>query len=114
MSPTPGSTGTETWSAAWESALDELELTLEETEHLLQGEHPDPTSTQTGWTPPVLPGPLPAELADRARELLARQQDLLLRTAQAATSARANANFVGRLADTRPSVRSPIYVDVSA
>ncbi len=114
MSPSSGSSGTETWSAAWESALDDLELTLEETEHLLQGGHPDPATTPSGWTPPVLPGPLPAEMADRARELLARQQDLIVRTAQAATSARTNASFVDRLADTRSSHRSPIYVDVSA
>ena len=62
----------------------------------------------------MLPGPLPAELADRARALLARQQDLMLRTAQAATNARTSASFVDRLADTRSSARSPIYVDVSA
>lgn len=105
----------ESWGAAWESALDDLELTLEETEHLLRGGHPaQDTAPQQTWTPPALPGPLPAELADRARELLARQQDLIARASQAATNLRTNASYVDRLADTRTAHRGPIYVDVSA
>ena len=101
----------ESWNAAWESALDDLELALEETEHLLQGGHPPVPSTP--WTPPVLPCPLPAEMAGRARELLGRQQDLILRTTQAAASARTNASYVDRVTDNRAGAR-PIYVDVSA
>lgn len=104
----------ESWRAAWESALDDLELTLEETEHLLRGEHPPPQDGPA-WTPPALPGPLPAELADRARELLARQQDVIARTAQAAHSARTSVKMVDRLTDhTTPSRRTSLYVDVSA
>ena len=101
----------ESWNAAWESALDDLELTLEETEHLLQGGQPpvDPAA----WVPPVMPCPLPAEMVDRARELLGRQQDLILRTTQAAASARTNASYVDRVTDNRAGAR-PIYVDVSA
>ena len=104
----------ESWRAAWESALDDLELTLEETEHLLQGEH-HPVAERATWTPPVMPGPLPAELADRARELLARQQDLIARTTQAAMAVRTSTKMVDRLADhSTPTRRTPIYVDLTA
>lgn len=101
----------ESWNAAWESALDDLELTLEETEHLLQGGHPPATSTP--WTPPVMPCPLPAEMVDRARALLARQQDVTTRAAQAAVSARSSASYVGRVTENRAASR-PVYLDVSA
>jgi hypothetical protein len=104
----------QSWRAAWESALDDLELTLEETEHLLRGGHLDSASPATPWTPPSLPGPLPPEMVARARELLTRQHDMVARTAQAALSARTNASFVDRLTDTRSTGRVPIYVDVSA
>lgn len=104
-----------TWRTAWKSALDDLELTLEETEHLLRGEQPATSPASGPWTPPVLPGPLPAEMAERARELLARQQDLITRTTQAAGSVRANANLVDRITDTATSHRrTAVYVDVSA
>ena len=104
----------ESWNAAWESALDDLELTLEETEHLLRGEHPHPQDGPA-WTPPVLPGPLPPDMADRARELLARQQDVIARTAQAAHSARTSVKMVDRLTDhSTPTRRTSLYVDVSA
>ena len=101
----------ESWNAAWESALDELELTLEETEHLLQGGHPPVAAT--GWTPPAMPCPLPAEMADRARALLARQQDVIVRAARAAATARTGASYVDRVAENRAASR-PIYLDVSA
>ena len=101
----------ESWNAAWESALDDLELTLEETEHLLQGGQPPVDSA--AWVPPVMPCPLPAEMVDRARELLGRQQELILRATQAAASARTNASYVDRVTDNRAGAR-PIYVDVSA
>ena len=101
----------ESWNAAWESALDDLELTLEETEHLLQGGHP-PTAP-AAWTPPVMPCPLPAAMADRARSLLARQQEVIVRAAQAAASARSSASYVDRVAETRAGPR-PLYVDISA
>ena len=85
----------ESWNAAWESALDDLELALEETEHLLQGGQPLSDAVEpAAWVPPVMPCPLPAEMADRARELLGRQQELILRTTQAAASARTNATYV--------------------
>ena len=104
----------ESWRAAWESALDDLELTLEETEHLLRGGQPLTESAEpAAWVPPVMPCPLPAEMVDRARELLGRQQELILRTTQAAASARTNASYVDRVTDNRAAAR-PLYVDVSA
>ena len=104
----------ESWNAAWESALDDLELTLEETEHLLRGGQPLTESAEpAAWVPPVMPCPLPAEMVDRARELLGRQQELILRATQAAASARTNASYVDRVTDNRAAAR-PLYVDVSA
>ena len=66
----------ESWSAAWESALDDLELTLEETEHLLQGEQPlvdQEARSSDGSAPQVeLPRPHERDHSDDARH---QQQD---------------------------------------
>ncbi len=103
------------WDAAWKSALDELELTLVQTERLLAGE--DPATVEVApWTPPQLETPLPAELLERATTLLGRQHNLAQRTAAAMTSTRQGLAYVGRVADASGAKHParPVYLDVRA
>jgi hypothetical protein len=113
------------WTAAWTAALDELELTLEETERLLA---PEQSPGQPGqppgsapaipepWSPPQLAAPLPAELLGRAQSLLARQHELMDRTVSAMTGARQNIALLGKVADVTGVRRSAqsVYLDVRA
>ncbi len=103
------------WDSAWEAALDELELTLAETERLLAGEDPA-TVPVAPWTPPQLDSPLPAEMVARATSLLGRQQNLAERTARAMSDTRHAMAYVARVADasgTRQPAR-PVYLDIRA
>ncbi|MGZ4437610.1 MAG: hypothetical protein ACXVW6_08215 [Nocardioidaceae bacterium] len=102
------------WRDAWSVALDELELTLEQTERLLAGELPAEEAVTT-WVPPLLQAPLPDDLLDRAQALLGRQRVLIERTGSSMTDARRQIGLVDRMAAAggRPAAR-PVYVDLSA
>lgn len=67
---------------AWAGALDELEARLAGLAVPREG------SPVAGWRPPGIDGPIPAELVDRARALLAAQERAAddLRAALADTS----------------------------
>jgi hypothetical protein len=102
------------WGTAWSAALDDLELTLEETERLLSGDTDMPTPAP--WTPPELGGPLPSELLTRAQTLLQRQQQVIARTSDTMTGARKSRALLGKVADVA-GVRRPaqaVYLDVRA
>lgn len=102
------------WDAAWSAALDELELTLEQTERLLAGAEAE--NAPAPWTPPVLEGAMPVHLAARAQSLLARQHDLIRQTAAVAAGTKQQLTLLSKvagIADARTPERS-IYVDVSA
>lgn len=102
------------WDAAWSAALDDLELTLEQTERLLAGDVPEEAPSL--WTPPALHGSMPVHLAGRAQSLLARQQELIRQTAAAAAGTKQQLTLLSKVAglsDARTPERS-IYVDVSA
>lgn len=104
------------WSTAWTAALDDLELTLEQTEQLLRGDHAALPTIAEPWSPPQLAAPLPAELLERAQSLLARQHLLMAQTATAMCGARQNLALVGKVADAA-GVRRPaqaVYLDVRA
>jgi hypothetical protein len=107
-------TGDGTWRDAWVSALDELELTLEQTERLLAGDLPE-EAAGTAWTPPAIEGPLPADMLERARALLGRQRLLVARTQRAITGNRQQRGLVDRMAKAggRATPR-PAYVDLTA
>lgn len=99
------------WDAAWEAALEALELDVTQVEQTLALkeialEPPDP------WRPPAGLGPLPAALADRAQALLERQVEAARRVAEAAALARRHA----RAAQGMRSVGepAPVYVDTPA
>jgi hypothetical protein len=115
-----------TWDAAWAAALDELELTLEETEQLLRATpaeasaaelvvRPDGTAV-AGWVPPQLNAPMPPAMLERAQGLLARQAELIGQTMAAMSSARTNIDLVGRISGTPRTGRTvgAVYLDVRA
>lgn len=101
------------WASAWAAALDELELSLDETERLLNGELPDPGTTAAPWAPPALEGPMPVDLRTRALALHHRQQQLLHATAEAAVALRRQAALTSRMSTAR-SEPSPVYLDITA
>ena len=114
------------WDDAWAAALDELELTLEETEQLLRATPPHPAAADlvvrpdgspvAGWVPPQLNSPMPPAMLERAQGLLARQAELIGVTMAAMSSARTNIDLVGRISSTPRTGRSvgAVYLDVRA
>jgi hypothetical protein len=101
------------WSSAWAAALDELELSLDQTERLLRGEDPDTGTTVAPWAPPALEGPMPVDLRTRALALHHRQQQVMRATAEAATVMRRQAQLTSRMSTAR-SEPSPVYLDITA
>ena len=101
------------WPDAWEQALDELELDVAAAERLLAAAHGAgvmlaPVRT---WRPPVMLGPLPASLEERARTLRDRQLEVARAVSEAAVRSRrqlaATRAVLGTVAERRP-----VYVDV--
>jgi hypothetical protein len=105
-----------TWHTAWVSALDELELTLEETSRLLAGGDVDEVLSAASWSPPALAAPLPADLLVRAEGLLARQQELMGLTVTAMSGNRDNVVQLGKVNAYAGSRRSEpaVYLDLHA
>jgi hypothetical protein len=101
------------WAAAWAAALDDLELSLDETERLLRGEAPLSGTTVPPWTPPDLHGPMPVDLRTRALALHHRQQGLIRATADAALAMRRQRELTARMVTAR-SGPSPLYLDITA
>jgi hypothetical protein len=108
------------WTTAWSAALDELELTLVQTERLLAGNPGDPgddaAAAAVPWSAPELAAPLPPELLERAQLLLARQQQLITATSAAMSGNRRSSAFLGRVTDVTGVRRQghAIYLDVRA
>jgi hypothetical protein len=107
------------WTTAWSAALDDLELTLTQTERLMGTDAEDAAAAaaEVGpWAPPALAAPLPPELLERARQLLARQQQLITTTTVAMSGNRRSSAFLGRVSDVSGSGRQghAVYLDVRA
>ncbi len=100
------------WASAWAAALDDLELSLDETERILRGGAPSGT-TAAPWAPPVLEGPMPGDLRTRALALHHRQQQMIRAAADAAAGARKQLELTSRMSTARPEP-SPVYLDVTA
>jgi hypothetical protein len=103
------------WHEAWGAALDELELTLAQTERLLDGGLVDGRDIPA-WSPPQLPGPIPAQYVVRARTLLGRQQALISETVAATVGIRQKIELLDKLTGSRRGAREerPVYVDLTA
>lgn len=95
----------------WETILDRLELDVLLSERkLTDPDAPDPEP----WSEPHLPGPIPADLVDRARTLLARQQEVRDKLAVAALTVRRHEQLAVRMdLAVTPPARS-VYLDVDA
>ena len=104
------------WTTAWAAALDDLEVTLNQTERLLGGHVGDETADIAPWSPPQLAAPLPPELLERAQLLLARQQQVITATSVAMSGNRRSSAFVGRVSDASGGGRHghAVYLDVRA
>lgn len=95
----------------WETVLDRLELDLMLAERKLTNpDAPDPEP----WSEPHLPGPIPADLLDRARTLLSRQQEVRDRLAVAALSLRRHEQLTARVDRAVTQRASSVYLDVDA
>lgn len=81
----------------WIAALERLDADLAAAERLAGDPTATPAATQPGaqspWQPPVIPGPMPTYLADRARLLLERQRSVMSALAGQAQLLRQQAAF---------------------
>jgi hypothetical protein len=106
------------WTTAWSAALDDLELTLVQTEQLLGGTPAEAAAAAAAapWSPPELGAPLPPELLERARLLLLRQQQVITATSVAMSGNRRSNAFLGRVADVSGAGHQghAVYLDVRA
>ncbi|PWJ52600.1 hypothetical protein SAMN06264364_11995 [Quadrisphaera granulorum] len=114
------------WRAAWTHALDALELDVNDVENLLDALHSAADATaQTEATEAVAQrarlfhqldgslGPMPMELAHRARVLLARQLDAGAYLSRAMVANRRHARAAEEM-QVRPHAGIPLYVDAEA
>jgi hypothetical protein len=100
--------------AVWEAELDRLELDVVRVEHMLAGTSTDVPAAEP-WVPPALPGPMPLELAPRARDLLDRQDRAGAALRDALASAQRQLAYSARVSGATAPVRSePVYVDLEA
>ncbi|MBW8751197.1 MAG: hypothetical protein JF565_07190 [Propionibacteriales bacterium] len=98
--------------AVWECELHRLELDVLRAERLVKGLTATPAEP---WVPPAVPGEMPADLAERARDLLDRQDRASAGLQAALTAAQRQIAYGGRVADaTGPTPAQPLYVDLDA
>jgi hypothetical protein len=106
----PTGTAAPSFHDAWIAALDALELDVSTAEALLRDRSlpaPEP------WTPPTLHGPLPQDLAPRARMLLDRQLRVSREIATAMLSAGREQRLAGQLLQPA-GPPGPAYLDIQA
>lgn len=95
---------------AWERALDELEAFTFQMDAQLRGLQLPETDP---WSVPEL-GPIPADLVDRARELLAHQQRVLEQLPPALDRLRQQRSVTQRFSQATARSRGSVYVDRTA
>ncbi|MCW2754244.1 MAG: hypothetical protein JWQ32_1655 [Marmoricola sp.] len=98
--------------AVWENELERLELDVIAVERLLRGLHSAPLDP---WKPVAALDSMPADLAVRARQLLARQQLAAQDLASALESARNQITFTARVIHITGRMQpGPVYFDREA
>jgi hypothetical protein len=98
----------------WETALDRLELEVILAEQLLTDPQ-RPRPVMEPWDEPQLEGPIPADLADRAVSIRARQLQVEAALAEALGATRRQHRFADRV--DRATGRRPdraVYVELEA
>ena len=96
---------------AWEAELDRLQLETLRLERVARGLDAVPMDP---WQPPGLSGPIPAELLERATELLRRQERVRTQLVAALEAARQQAAYTARVVDHTGAPRIPVYLDLEA
>ena len=97
--------------AEWVAELERLEVDVELAEALLASDAA--TEAPAPWAPPVMRGPLPADLEPRARLVLERQLAVAHRVAERLTATGRHRRLTQKIRDTgTPDI--PIYIDLSA
>lgn len=98
--------------AVWESEVDRLELDVIRTERLVKGLENLPAEP---WSAPVLPGPMPSDLVERARELILRQEAAQAALGNALSAAQRQVAYADRVIEfTGRGPASPVYLDRQA
>ncbi len=99
----------------WETALDRLELEVILAERILADPTRGPRPDHEPWDEPQLEGPIPADLADRAMSIRARQLKVEARLVTALGAARRQHQFADRV-DRATGRRTghAVYVDLRA
>lgn len=98
--------------SAWEAELDRLELDVVRVERLLQRLDTLPLEP---WNPIAVPGPMPAELADRAQHLLDRQEHVTAQLHIALGEAHRQLAYTDRVVDVvGAGGPAPVYLDLEA
>ncbi|WP_062137921.1 hypothetical protein [Demequina aestuarii] len=100
--------------STWDDAIAALALSVEHAENLLDaGEAPEHLPAR--WSAPRGLGPIPLELVDTARALLARQGIASQRLAAAARDSRQHDRALSQLSQlSQDSPRPPVYIDTPA
>lgn len=96
--------------AEWVAELARLEVDVELAEALLFA---DSAPLPEPWAPPVMRGPLPADLEPRARLVLERQLAVAHRVAERLTVTGRHQRLTQKIRNTA-SPDIPIYIDLSA
>lgn len=98
--------------AVWDIELERLELNVIAVERLVR--EIEAVSLEP-WTPPVLPGAMPVDLAARALDLLNRQSTAASQLREALARSQNQVAFAGHVIDiTGRGPADPIYLDLEA
>ena len=95
----------------WETALDRLELDVLRAEQMVA--NPARYDLEP-WDEPLVDGPLPGDLVDRALDLRARQQGVQRRLVEALQTLSRQSAFTERVDRATARTNRPVYVDVTA
>lgn len=102
--------------AAWTAALDALEVSLDDAARSMMVSTNSTTgsssSVEGSWVAPAGVGDLPAELEDRARDLLTNQNKLIGELEQARSRALQHLTVVRAVPPERDA-RASVYLDVT-
>jgi hypothetical protein len=93
----------------WLRALEELERELGA---VLVSTGSTTESSITAWTPPGDLGPIPADLVERARELLAGQNELIAELEHSKRATAVQLAALRKMPTTRPTGAS-VYLDIN-